>query len=905
MPDATAPSFGDLLRSYRRAAGLSQEALAEAAGVSRRAVSDLERGPRRAPYPDTLRRLTEALRLDDADRARLGAALTEPNRRPVPRPLMLPADVSRFVGRERELAALGSLLPTTRLLTLTGAGGCGKSRLALALARRAADDYPDGVRLVELAALADPALVPQAVALALGAPEQPGRPVAEALVAWLAGKRLLLMLDNCEHLLDACADLVEALLRACPDLRVLATSRERLRLAGEVAWRVPSLALPPVGGGDRAGGAALALGRLAAFDAVRLFVQRAGEAEPGFRLGSDNAAAVARICAGLDGIPLALELAAARLPALTVEQLAARLDDGFRLLTAGSRAAPPRQRTLRATIDWSHALLTESEQILLRRLAVFAGGCTLEAAEAVCAGDGIDAGEVLDLLTRLVEQSLAQVEGRPEGARYRLLETIRQYGWEHLRAAGEEDAVRRRHLDWCLALAEQPGPIPSWRGDHVGWLTRIDREHDNLRAALAWRLGADRWGGLRLAGSLWQYWRVRGAYSEGSRWLADVLRLTGDPPAEWAEWRARALIGAGLLAREQGDLVAARRHFDECLALSRAVGSRFYTAWALRDLGVLRQYIGDVREARRYLEEGLALSRQVADRHGEGVCLMELAVIAEIEGEYPRARALGEASLAIGRARDSPLLVGNALAVLVAVALFEGDGARAEALLDEGLRLVRAAAAPRYVARFQMELGRLAQRRGDAARAAALYEASLAWARAAGARLLTALDLAGLGELALRRGEATAATALLEESLALFADLGHARGQGQALLALGLAAWRRRDPDQAFARLRRGLALRRRLGERLGVAECLEGLATVAAGTGAPGRAARLLGAAGALREAIGAPLPPVDRPGIEAMTAAVRAALGDASFAAAWAAGQRLSATEAVAEALESPTSE
>jgi non-specific serine/threonine protein kinase len=378
--DAAPSPFGELLRRHRAAAGLTQAELAERAGLSARGVSDLERGARRAPRRATLARLAAGLRLPAAERAALAAAGRRPRAPVGPRPPPnLPLPLTSFVGRARELAEVAALLPTTRLLTLTGAGGVGKSRLALAAAERARAAYPDGAWLVELAALADPGLVPHAVAAALGVREQPGRPPAETLAAWLAGKRLLLVLDNCEHLLDACAQLAEALLRAAPGLTILATSRERLSAAGEVAWRVPPLAAP-------APGAPAAPAALTCVDAARLFVARAGEVAPGFALTGATAAAVAAICRRLDGIPLALELAAAWAATLSPEQIAMRLDDSLRLLTGGRRTAPARQRTLRATLDWSHALLTGPERALLRRLAVFAGGFTVEAAEAVGAG---------------------------------------------------------------------------------------------------------------------------------------------------------------------------------------------------------------------------------------------------------------------------------------------------------------------------------------------------------------------------------------------------------------------------------------------------------------------------------------------------------------------------------------
>jgi len=385
-------------------------------------------------------------------------------------PNNLPRQLTSFIGREREMAEVKRLLTTTRLLTLTGSGGCGKTRLALQVAADLVEEFANGVWLVELAALTDPALVPQAVASALGVREEPGRPLLATLSDYLKAKRLLLLLDNCEHLVAACAYLAEALLRACPHLRILATSREALNIAGETVWRVPSLSLPDL----------LHLPsveHLTQYEAVRLFIERALISRPDFVLTSQGAPSVAQVCHRLDGIPLAIELAAARVKVLSVEQIAARLDNRFRLLTSGSRTALPRQKTLRAAIDWSYDLLSETERMVLRRLSVFAGGWTLEAAEAICVGEGIEWHEVLDPLMQLVDKSLVMMEEQGGTVRYRLLETVRQYGRDKLPASGEADVVRGRHRDWYLALAERAEPELLGSNQAV-WLERLETEHD-------------------------------------------------------------------------------------------------------------------------------------------------------------------------------------------------------------------------------------------------------------------------------------------------------------------------------------------------------------------------------------------------------------------------------------------
>ena len=478
------------------------------------------------------------------------------------------------------------LLAGTRLLTLTGTGGVGKTRLALQVAMALLDHYPQGLWLVELAPLADPDLVPRTVLAALAVQEQPGRPPLATLQEALRTRQLLLVLDNCEHLLDGCARLAEALLTACPRLQILVTSREPLGLAGETRWRVPSLSMPAL---DQFASPE-AVGRC---EAVRLFLERAQAVQPTFALTPANAAAVAEVCARLDGIPLALELAAARLGSLGMAELAARLDQRFRLLTGGSRTALPRQQTLRATVAWSYDLLTSQEQTLFARLSVFAGGWSLEGAEAVGAGGTIAAEEVLDLLARLVDKSLVLAEEAADGSTwYRLLETLRQYGQERLAAAGETAQVRRRHAAYYLALTERAdrrftGP------DQLRWLDLIGREHDNLRAALTWCLEGDahRGGaeaddlvetGMRLAGALFWFWFFRDHHAEALVWLERALAQGSAAPATV---RAKAHFGAAVFASTLHDFARSAGHLSESIVLSRAAGDTRQLILALSVLG--------------------------------------------------------------------------------------------------------------------------------------------------------------------------------------------------------------------------------------------------------------------------------------------------------------------------------
>ncbi|MBA2454591.1 MAG: hypothetical protein H0V47_15580, partial [Chloroflexia bacterium] len=490
----------------------------------------------------------------------------------------LPAPLTSFIGRRDELDSLGKLLQTSRLTTLTGVGGSGKSRLALELARERAETYPDGVRLAELAALSDPALVTVTVAAAVGAREHPEHSPLDMLVEALQNRELLLVLDNCEHLIEACANLAHALLEACPQLHIVATSREALHVPGEVNWRVPPLSLPPSHTGAQPGETDDPE-QLLENEAIALFVDRVRWVRPGFVLTTSNAPFVSQICRRLDGLPLALELAAARASVLAPEQLAARLDDALRLLSDGSRTASHRQHTLRATLDWSFALLDRPEQVLLRRLAVFSGGWTLDAIESVCAwhrdepGDApsIDETDVLPLLAQLVDKSLVQVEETDPGdagfagVRYRLLETVRQYATEQLVNSAEADKFRKRHSCFFAELAEQSDD--GLKGaQQVQWLERMSADHDNVRAALVWAFEGDAELGARLASAMWRFWYTRDHRSEGREWLARALALAHSFPLHL---RAAILRSAGALAWSQGDYEEARTMAEESVALYR------------------------------------------------------------------------------------------------------------------------------------------------------------------------------------------------------------------------------------------------------------------------------------------------------------------------------------------------
>lgn len=641
----------------------------------------------------------------------------------------LPRQLSSFIGRERELTEVKGLLAATSLLTLTGSGGAGKTRLALQVGADVLEGYPDGVWVVELAALAEPGLVPQTAAAALGVREVPGRPVMHMLLQYLQPKKLLLILDNCEHLVAACAHLAEILLRTCPGVRILATSREVLGIAGETSWRVPSLSLPDPHQAPR-------LEELTRCEAVRLFVDRAAAANPTFALTPANALPVAAVVRHLDGIPLAIELAAARVPVLSVEQIAARLDDRFRLLTQGSRTTLPRHQTLRATLDWSYQLLTDSEQRLLRRLAVFAGGWTLEAAESVCQGGGIESVDVLDLLAQLVFKSLVLMDEHNGEVRYRFLETVRQYGFERLMESGESDASRRRHRNFFLKLAEQAEPELTGT-TQVMWLGRLEAEHDNLRTVLESSVeGQEAEAGLRLAGAVWRFWYVRGYLEEGRKWLEALLK---ESQGMSAPVRAKALRAAGnLVAFGKGDYALGRSLHEESLSIWRELGDRQGIANTLSNLGLVAFNQGHYAPARALYEESLTLRRALGDRWGIAMSLNNLGLAVSKQGDEAAAGSLYRESLAIWRELGDKQHIAMTLNNLGLAASRRGNHTAARACFEESLALRRELGDKQGIAYLLESVAGLAATLGHAKQTARLLGAVEALREVIGAPLAPA-----------------------------------------------------------------------------------------------------------------------------------------------------------------------
>jgi non-specific serine/threonine protein kinase len=596
----------------------------------------------------------------------------------------LPYQLTSFIGREQEIAQLQELVIANRLVTLTGAGGAGKTRLAIEVASRLIDAFPDGVWLVELAALSDPRLVPQAVAKALEVKEQPARPVIETLSDYLASKKLLLVLDNVEHLLDACVRLVDEILRRCRDVAVLVTSRERLAMTGELTYRVPSLTVP----GPRDN---VAPDALLAYDGVRLFVDRALLLRSDFSVTSENAASLASVCYRLDGIPLAIELAAARLRSMSVEELSQRLDQRFALLTDGSRAALPRHRTLRSTIDWSYDLLTDVEQAMLRRVSVFAGGWTLAAAEHVCTGDGIEQSDTIGLLTSVADKNLIITEEHVGATRYRMLETIRQYAVDRLRETGEEARWRNRHFAWVLALAEEA--FQAMLGPQQGlWIDRIATEIDNFRMALTWGTEQKHADTLRLAPGLARWWVRRSSLSEARQSLTRLLEAI--PHDHVSRDRARALGALGNIAGDHGDHEEAERLFRESDALFQALGETRGSVYMQANVASALVSRGQYAAAEPLLVGLVKVGRALGDDHVVAVNLGNLGTVTFELGDADRAASFFEESLALARSFGDDFLVSRTLGYKGRAESRNGKLDSAEASFLESFTIAHALADP-------------------------------------------------------------------------------------------------------------------------------------------------------------------------------------------------------------------
>jgi predicted ATPase len=712
----------------------------------------------------------------------------------------LPLETSTFVGREHELAELRALLGRTRLLTLAGTGGAGKTRLALELARSREDAHSGGAILVALDSVGEGADVPDAVAEALDLRALPGGVLVDAIAAELAPREVLLVLDNCEHVIGSSAALADALLRSAPRLTILATSREPLRVPGEVVFRVPSLAIPDPDAADTPHA-------LLGYEAVRLFVDRAGAVMPGFELDERNGPAVARICHRLDGLPLALELAAARIDALAPDALAERLDDRFRLLRAGSRTAPTRQQTLEAALDWSYELLEDVERVLLRRLAVFSGGLTLEAAELVCAQNGLEGAQVADLLARLVEKSLVAVEERHGALRYRLLETIRAYAALRLAEAGERDAAAARHADWVAGLVATDDSL----------LSGLDPERGNLRAALETLLAHDPPAALRLCARVWPFWLRRIELPEARRWLGEALARAPEPSPE----RVRALLGHAAVEYRAGDEGLGLGHADEALALARTLGEPELEWRAVH----FRGGIEIAREEGERAAGHYAAAVAVARRHGlaapEAVSVYSLGVAAWMADDLGTAEARCAESYALLAGLGDPAGTVPALVNVAQMATRDPDALVLRLVFEDTLQPFAEISCDIAAGYVLLNWANVARTAADPARARTLLAEALERFERAGTERGRADVWARLAYLALADGDVAEATSLLERARVLRARLGDRRGAALALVGLGQAAIAAGDYPHAETLLREAADTFRRAGDRWGLASTL------------------------------------------------------------------------------------
>jgi predicted ATPase/DNA-binding SARP family transcriptional activator len=841
------------------------------------------------------------------ERIRDGAEL--PPHAPIP-PHNLPAQATPFIGRQAQVANVIALLTRSdvRLLTLTGPGGTGKTRLALQAASELLREVPDGVFFVALAPVRDAAHVLPTIASTLGVREAKGRSlgaawdesvapvqagsVLEPLQYYLRDKQLLLVVDNCEHVLPA-APVLNELLSAAPGLHILATSRASLRVYGEHEYLVPPMEVP-------APRALPSFERLAHSEAVQLFVQRAQAVRPDFTLGEGNVEAVAEICAQLDGLPLAVELAAARVKLLSPQAMLPRLEDRLQFLTGGPRDAPARQRTLRATIDWSYGLLNADERTLFRRLAVFAGGCSLQAVEAVCLAS-------LDLLGSLVDQHLlrsSEVAGQP---RFTMLETIREYATERLAESGESEEVRRRHATFYFAMAVESEPALHRYGvRQAAWMDRLEAELDNLRAALAWSIEHEIELGLRLAVALGRFWEIRPMHFEGRDWLTQALAASADRGAELMSLRAQALTWSGTLSLYT-DPPAAASLERQSLALWRELGDEHGIAYALCELAMAEYLQGDLAVARPRMEEGLALLRQTDDRVGLVRALYWYAVMVLQQDDYEIARASAEESGRLGREIGAMAHVATADRSLGSIAEALGDYATAQAAYEENLRLAREAKDQLSAEQCLSSLGHVRYAQADYERATTYWEVVLDLRRASGNKDAVTHMLIWLGELERLQGDDERATTFYEEGLALARELDDKRLTSYALHDLGHIALHRREAQRAAALFAESLVLSQESGDEIVLPACLAGLAGVAGAEGDWERAARLFGAADTIWEAAGRDLSRADQAEYDRNLALARVGLDEDAFAAAWDKGREMATKgreQTVAYALETASS-
>ncbi len=806
----------------------------------------------------------------------------------------LPQQLSSFIGRQPEIAEVLRLLADARLVTLTGSGGSGKTRLAIQVASRLLDVYPDGVWFVDLAPLTLPELVPQTVASTLGLQERPDQTVEATLCDYLRDRQPLILLDNCEHLVAACASLADTLLRACPRLIIVATSRQPLDVSGECTWRIPSLAMPTPNEPHSPQS-------LEQYEATQLFIERARARRPSYQVTSENSQAIAQLCRLLDGMPLAIELAAARTNVLQVQQILGMISERFRLLISGSESAPRRQQTLSATMDWSYNLLSDLERAVYRDISVFAGGFSLDAVRGVCDGE-IDAYEVIEVLSQLIDKSLVTAEhdreGRTETARYGMLETVRQYAWDKLMASGEMPALRERHCAWYLQLAARAdaqllGP------DVRTWLDLLDQEHDNLRSALCWVQESEQPEvQVRLCAALRRFWTVRGYWSEARAQLADALSRSQD--LEPTASTTIILIGSGQLALSQGDSISARSFYNESLVVSNRLGNRRDIAYSFNGLGYVAGADADLELQRSMHEQALAIFEEIGDRRAIATTLRALGDVVYHREKAKLSVPFYKRSLEIYREVGDKQGIALCLNDLTEIALRHGDYERARELLDEGVALWRELDDSHGAAMALSSYGQIEMSLGHSAAARSLFLESLELTRKLGQKYDTAATLLDLGHLTRHEGDYVAARALFEECLKISREINKKQSIAGALCNLGYLASSDDDFDKAIGLFRDALQLAHEIENRWLIAWCLIGIAGVIATRPQSGPeqlewGARLLGSARTWYITAADHVWPVDAEDDKSSETGLRARLTPALYQHAFAQGQALTLDEAV----------